>query len=112
MEGEDGDVSSQHLELEKRSQVGAMGIRGKSDGGGNMNHWCDQFVPRPLQIEFARELHWFAWKGRKSSKDPSPESGKFKDEGLQLSDELSAAKIECGSVAAQLVEVNVLKQQM
>jgi hypothetical protein len=83
VEGEDGDVSSQHLELEKRSQVGAMGIRGKSDGGGNMNHWCDQFVPRPLQIEFARELHWFAWKGRKSSKDPSPESGKFKDEGRQ-----------------------------
>ena len=70
VEAEDADtsVSSHHLELEAMacghdSVLPHLGMRASGSSATKLGQFCDQFVPRPLQIEFARELHWFAWQG-------------------------------------------------
>ena len=75
VEGDEGDASSNYLELGNRArhvQENVMDVRASGDLGENSHRlWCERFVPRPLQLEFARELRWFAWQGRegKQSRD-------------------------------------------
>jgi len=72
-EGEEGELSSYHFELEKTfrcEQESVLGVRAGGDSGASAckaDHWSDQFVPRPLRLEFARELRWFAWHGREET---------------------------------------------
>lgn len=83
VEGEDGEATLTDLQIEttcgQKGDVGkgygvvdaVVGMREVGGSGGKCDLWCDQFVPRPLQLEFARELRWFAWQGRED-KDGAP----------------------------------------
>jgi hypothetical protein len=90
VDGEERDLSSHHFELEEMAagyqgtarQDGMVGIGGTGDAAGQGQQWRDRFVPRPLQLEFARELRWFAWQGRESGRKApemvQPDSGESK----------------------------------
>ena len=55
------------VQLQHESALGVRAPPGQRGQSGNCDQWCDKFVPRPLQHEFARELRWFAWQGRESA---------------------------------------------
>jgi hypothetical protein len=90
VDGEERDLSSHHFELEDMAagyqgtarQDGMVGIGGTGDATGQGQQWRDRFVPRPLQLEFGRELRWFAWQGRESGRKApkmvQPDSGESK----------------------------------
>ena len=102
VDGEERDLSSQHLELEKMAaayqgdarQDGMVGVGGGADAAGQQQgqQWCDRFVPRPLQLEFARELRWFAWQGRDSARH-APATGRPENSVCSGRPENSACKL-------------------